>query len=216
MRYGEECVTDQDPDWTDEALWTQVKAGEVEAFSVLMQRYEARLASFIYHMMGSWTDVEDVLQDTFLRAYRNRCQWNGRRARFSTWLYTIAVNRCRDLLRKRRRQDVRSLEEVVIEGRTVQDVVPDRGSSPRRSAEQAEVRRRLETAFQALPAPLREVLLLSECEGLDYREIAGVVGCSLGTVKSRAFRARRELRGMLEQLEPDLELLARIRVEEVI
>lgn len=200
---------------TDDVLWSRVKSGELEAFNLLMQRYEGRLASFIYHLMGSREEVEDVLQDTFLRAYRNRAQWNGRRAKFSTWLYTIAVNRCRDLLRKRRREDVRSLEEVVIEGRSVHEVVPDHGVSPRLVAEQGELSGKLETAFRRLPASLREILVLSECQGLDYREISQVVGCSLGTVKSRAFRARKELRRALAQTQPDMELLARIRVEEV-
>lgn len=201
---------------TDDALWSRVKSGELEAFNVLMKRYECRLYSFIYHLLGNREEVEDVLQDTFLRAYRNRAQWNGRRAKFSTWLYTIAINRSRDLLRKRRRQDLRSLEETLMEGRTIRDVMSARGTSPREIAETGELHGKLAEAFQRLPAPLREVILLSECHGLDYREISKAVGCSLGTVKSRAFRARKELRRALAELEPDVELLARIRVEEVI
>lgn len=201
---------------TDEALWVRVKDGEIDAFNVLMKRYEGRLFGFICNLLGNSHEAEDVLQDTFLRAYRNRAQWNGRRARFSTWLYTIAINRSRDLLRKRRRSLVRSLEDVIGDGREMRDVVPNRETSPRRSAERAELSDRLTKAIQRLPRQLREVLLLSECEGLDYREIARVVGCSVGTVKSRAFRARKELRRALARLEPDVEILAQIRVEEVI
>jgi RNA polymerase sigma-70 factor (ECF subfamily) len=213
---GDESVTEIPAEWTDEVLWSRVKSGEAEAFNVLMQRYEGRLYAFIYRLLGSRQEAEDVLQDTFLRAYRNRTQWNGRRAKFSTWLYTIAINRSRDLLRKRRRHHLRSLEDVLVEGRNVHDVVPDRGTSPRQSAEQEEIHRKLAEAFEQLPGTLREVLVLSECESLDYREIARVIGCSLGTVKSRAFRARKELRRALAELEPDVELLAQIRVEEVI
>ena len=201
---------------TDEALWLRVKDGELDAFNVVMKRYERRLFGFIVNLVGSPQEAEDILQDTFLRAYRNRAQWNGRRAKFSTWLYAIAINRARDILRKRRRFLVRSLEDQAGEGREVADVVPDRRENPRRSAERAELSNRLMRAFQDLPRQLREVLLLSECEGLDYREIAAVVGCSVGTVKSRAFRARKELRRSLERLEPDVEILTRIRVEEVI
>jgi len=201
---------------TDEALWLRVKDGELDAFNVVMKRYERRLFAFIVNLVGSPQEAEDILQDTFLRAYRNRAQWNGRRAKFSTWLYTIAINRARDVLRKRRRFMARSLDEEAGEGRELSDVVPDRRESPRRSAERAELSSRLMKACQSLPRQLREVLLLSECEGLDYREIAGVIGCSVGTVKSRAFRARKELRRSLERLEPDVEILTRIRVEEVI
>jgi len=212
----ESLVSDVPYEVTDEALWVRVKDGEVDAFNVLMKRYEGRLYGFVYRLLGNAQEVEDVVQDTFLRAYRNRSQWNGRRAKFSTWLYTIAVNRSRDLLRKRRRHEVRSLEEPISEGREMRDVIPDVGVGPREAAERAELSRRLERAFADLPSPLREVLLLSECDGMDYREIAQVVGCSLGTVKSRAFRARKELRRALARLEPDTELLTRIRVEEVI
>lgn len=209
-------MTDLSFEPTDEALWIRVKAGEVGAFNLLMERYESRLYCFVYHLLGNREEVQDVLQDTFLRAYRNRAQWNGRRAKFSTWLYTIAVNRSRDLMRKRSRRSLRSLEELVVEGRSVHDVLADRGASPRQTAERGELHGKLCEAFQCLPEALREILVLSECEGLDYREIAKVVGCSLGTVKSRAFRARKELRRTLAELEPDPELLAQIRVEEVV
>jgi RNA polymerase sigma-70 factor (ECF subfamily) len=216
MGDGGESVRSVPLESSDEALWIRVKDGELDAFNVVMKRYERRLFAFVVNLVGNVQEAEDVLQDTFLRAYRNRAQWNGRRAKFSTWLYTIATNRSRDVLRKRRRFLVRSLEDKAGEDRELGELVPDRAGSPRRTAERAELSGRLSKAFQQLPRQLREVLLLSECEGLDYREIAQVVGCSVGTVKSRAFRARRELRRSLERLEPDVEILTQIRVEEVI
>jgi RNA polymerase sigma-70 factor (ECF subfamily) len=200
----------------DKALWARVKAGDEGAFCQVMQRYETGIFSFAYRFLGSKEEAEDVLQDTFLRAYQYREHWDGKRARISTWLYTIAANRCRDELRKRSRRKETSMNVADDDGRNLEDCIPSLGSGPDQEARRGEFYGRLRDAVSRLPESLRCVLILSESEGLNYREISKVLGCSLGTVKSRAFRARKQLYKFLKDLEPDFRTLGEEGSEEVI
>ena len=174
-------------------------AGESDAFGELVARWQDRIYAAVYRMTGDAEDARDLAQETFLRAWSNLRSFAGGAA-FGTWLYSIALNQVRSEMRKRsaqKRGAPLSLDAPVGEG--------DRGIDPADPAPGA--RRRLETAEHAalvrdaiarLDPEFREVLVLREFQDLSYEEIAASVGVPVGTVRSRLFRAREELRVRLE------------------
>lgn len=166
----------------------RVVAGDVQSFRLLVERYEQSLLALIQNLMGGREDCEDVAQESFLAAYVNLGSYDPARARFSTWLFTIARNLALNAL-KRRRPTARA-----------QDGERPELSTPETEAIRAELFERLDRALAELPFEQRSAFVLFEIQGLSYEEIRRMEGTELGTVKSRISRAKQKLRSLLEQL----------------
>jgi RNA polymerase sigma-70 factor (ECF subfamily) len=172
----------------DLSLVARAQKGDGQAFSVLLSRYRDRIFATLYGLTGDRDISEDLLQDVSLKAHLSICRFRGD-SQFYTWLYRVAINRWKDwrVSMGRRREDI--LDEVV-----------DRTAGTERTdalVENEELRILLASALQELPDLWRQAVVLREIDGLSYEEIATVLSCSIGTVKSRLFRSRGMLRDIL-------------------
>lgn len=178
---------------TDEELVAAAQAGDASAFDVLVSRWNRRIQGAAFRVLGSDEDAREVSQEAFLKAYRALAGFKGQ-ARFSSWLYQIAINLCRDRIRRRKGNGVVSLEEIRENGRL--PALP--GPTALELVERRDLARRVAGAIEALSAEQREVVVLKEYEGLTFPEIAEVLGIPVSTVKTRLYRALQQLRGLLE------------------
>jgi RNA polymerase sigma-70 factor (ECF subfamily) len=181
---------------TDEELMCLVQKGDLNAFSELARRYEQKLLNFLRRFVGNLAQAEDLLQATLLRVYRARARFKGN-GKFSTWLYTIAANLARDYLRKTKKYRFVSLEAPVGPSSNVIDFCELKGETAFDSAQKKEISGMVRLAVEKLPHHLRMTILLSHYEEMSYEDIARVLGCSKGTVKSRVFRAKMKLKEFL-------------------
>jgi RNA polymerase sigma-70 factor, ECF subfamily len=190
----------------DATLVRKAAAGEREAFRLLFERYQRPMAALVGRMISSPDDVDDILQEVFLRAWKGLPNFRGD-AQFSTWLYRIAVNTAIKY-RSRRRNDTAPLVSLSVDEErggangleslpADADADPLRGGDPCRAAQRREQDALIRRAVQALPEKQRSVVLLHYFEGRSCEEISGMVGCSLGTVWSRLHYACKRLRGVL-------------------
>jgi RNA polymerase sigma-70 factor (ECF subfamily) len=178
------------PARTDELdLIRQCVNGDRDRYAVLVDRYKNMVYTIAYRMLGDGEAAKDVAQDSFLSAYLGLPTFRHR-SRFSTWLCSIVMNKCRD--HRRARKESISVDDVA-EIRADEDTLPDVDCSAR------ETRDLVQQALNALPDEYREVLVLKHIEEFDYREIADILGDGLGALKVRAHRGREMLRKMLEQ-----------------
>lgn len=174
-------------DDADEELAARARAGDRQAFSLLVRRHQDRVFRFILRMSGIRDEAMDLTQETFLKAYRALPGWRPE-ARFGTWLFQIAHNATLDVLRRRQRISFVSLEAGLPDEETL-----DPHDGKPLPEEQLHGKQRiglLERALRELPLEQREVLLLRELEDMSYAEIAATLGINEGTVKSRLARAR--------------------------
>ncbi|MFZ5876731.1 MAG: RNA polymerase sigma factor [Nitrospirota bacterium] len=176
----------------DRALVERVKAGDNSAFERLFSRHAERIFRFASRMCRHAQDAEDILQDTFLAAYRHLNTFRGK-SRFTTWLYTIAANSCR---RTRRHADA-SAPINDTDGADGHVPVDDWTRRPDVQAMRKETRRAIEDAVAALPKDQRLVLVLRDMEGLPAEEVGRITGASVPAVKSRLHRARLAVRNEL-------------------
>jgi RNA polymerase sigma-70 factor, ECF subfamily len=182
---------------TDEELLAAYQQGDPGAFESLLRRHRAPLFTFLLRMLGDRERAEDLAQETFLRIVKGAQAWEHR-ARFQTWLFTIARNLCVDLSRRDRFRRADSIDaEGPDGGPPMVESVPGREIDPARGAESARMRPLLQQALLALPAEQREVFILREQAGLPFREIAEMVGVNENTVKSRMRYALEGLRKAL-------------------
>jgi len=182
---------------TDEELLADYQQGDPGAFESLLRRHRAPLFTFLLRMLGDRERAEDLAQETFLRIVKGAQAWE-RRARFQTWLFTIARNLCVDHARRDRFRRADSLDAQGPDGEApLGDSVPGREPDPGRGAESARLRPLLQEALLSLPAEQREVFVLREQAGLAFREIAEMVGVNENTVKSRMRYALEGLRKAL-------------------
>ncbi len=173
----------------------QVKSGSHRAFELLLKRYEKQLLSFFYRQLGDPEGAKDLTMDTFLRIYKAAGRYEPR-AKFSTYIYQIARNLCINEYRKRKIRQTDSLDALGSEtGLEIAEDKPDQIEVMVRQERQALVRR----ALAALSENQRTILILSEYQGFSYDRIAKILGCSLGTVKSRAHRARQKIKEWMEE-----------------
>ena len=190
----------------DEELMAQFQAGTVAAYDILVDRYKDQLTNYIYRFVGDWEECEDLLQETFLRVYRNRHSYRPV-AKFSTWLYTIAGNLARSEYRKRKRRNVYSIQSVNRDNEEYEIDIPDESFSPDEAAEGAIQDKYIQEALMEIPEEFREVVVLRDIQQLSYDEIAQVTGLPMGTVKSRINRGRTKLQALLKDVyTPDDEL----------
>lgn len=186
---------------SDEKLMNHFQSGAVEAFNVLVERYSERLLNYLRGFVKSRAKAEDLLQDTFLRVYRNRHAYRPI-AKFSTWLYTIGGNLARSAYRKRKRYPTYSLTPANREGEEYERPLPDETFSPDQAAESAIQERHIQDAFDQLPTKFQEVVVLRDVQELTYEEIAQITGIPMGTVKSRIHRGRQKLQEILADIYP--------------
>lgn len=180
----------------DEDLMERFAAGDTGAFEVLLKRHERGVYNFIYRLIRNREVANDLLQETFLRVVKNARRYS-RKAKFTTWLYTIARNQCIDTVRKARHRDHASLDQPARhnpEGRTLMERLP--GASPNGfdHADAGEMKVRIEQAIAQLSDEQREVFVMRQFMQLKFNEIAEVVGVSENTIKSRMRYALENLR----------------------
>ncbi|MEW5766907.1 MAG: sigma-70 family RNA polymerase sigma factor [bacterium] len=184
---------------SDLELVNQSQAGNPSAFSELVRRYETRIYSLAYNMMGSFEEAEDVLQETFLRVYKSLDGFRGE-AGFSTWLYRIATNVCLGRLRKKEPQVSASLDELIAtEEGEVPRQIEDWSKNPEEVFLSKEFKSVLSQTITDLPEGYREVLVLRDIEDLKTQEVARILHLSIPAVKSRLHRARLFLREKLSR-----------------
>ena len=179
---------------SDEELVEACRAGETSAFDVLVGRWEDKIRGAAWRVLGSDEEARDVAQEAFLKAYRGLDAFK-REARFSSWLYQIALNLCRDRLRRRRTRASVSLEELEEAGPVLVEPRPGAHELALRNDLASVVRR----AVAALPEEQREVVILKEYEGLTFLEIAQALDVPVSTVKTRLYRGLGQMRVRLER-----------------
>jgi len=182
----------------DLPLVERSQSGDVEAFAVLVSRYRDRVFSFVRHSVQDPDQAEDLAQDVFVKAFVGITRFN-KRASFATWLFRIAHNRVVDQRRRdHRRRAIRSVSlSMDGDGGDALIDIADERSEPFRALTGDELELRVREAVERLSDKLRTVLLLYDFEGMSYQEIAGILQCPMGTVKSRLFLARTALRDAL-------------------
>jgi RNA polymerase sigma-70 factor (ECF subfamily) len=181
---------------TDEQMVERALAGDPEAFGEIVRRWERRIFALAFGMLGREEDARDATQETFLAAFRNLRGFRGE-AKVSSWLHRIAVNQC---ITRQRRAKVRSetaLEDEAEKNASVFALPAD--VSPARAAEHREVSSAVRKAVGALPAELRQVIVMKEFEELTFQEISDALEVPLSTVKSRLYTALRQLQMRLQK-----------------
>jgi len=183
-------------------LVKQCQAGDTEAFDELVTRYRTRVFSMIYNMVRNEQDAWDLAQDSFVKAWKSIKRFRGRSS-FYTWIYRIVMNVTIDWLRKKQVKgagaefdDAVELKEIDPASRTV----PKADALPFETMERSEIRARIEKAIAQLSPEHRAVILMKEIEQMQYHEIAEALGCSIGTVMSRLFYARKKLQNLLRDV----------------
>jgi RNA polymerase sigma-70 factor (ECF subfamily) len=182
----------------DGALVERVRGGDVAAFEPLVEKYRQRVYRLAYNVLRDKEDAWDVAQEAFIKAYKALPTFRGQSA-FYTWLFRIVMNVAHDKTRQRGAAGRAFGTERVTEEEW-ERTMPDPGEEPDTAAARAEQRRRIETALQTLPEHHRAIIMLSDLEGLSYREIADVLNIPMGTVMSRLHNARKRLRSALGPL----------------
>lgn len=186
----------------DEKLVARAQKGDRTAFDLLVRKYQHKVAKLIARYVRDRREVEDVTQEAFIKAYRALRGFRGESA-FYTWLYRIAVNTAKNYLESQGRRPPTT--DVEVEGAEVADLGERlrEQATPERHLLTTEIADTVYRAIQRLPEDLRTAILLREIEGLSYEEIAQVMECPIGTVRSRIFRAReaidKELKPLLER-----------------
>lgn len=181
----------------DEAIIQAVVQGDVDRYAELVDKYQGPVLRVAYSLLGNHEDARDVAQEAFVNAYRSLGRFRGG-SQFSTWLYRIVVNECKDVHRRRARQPavVASVgePEESVNGRTIFVDVDDPSAGPRDQMANHELSRRLSGSIEALPMQQRTAFALHHLHGLTLEEVATVMRCRVGTVKSHVFRATEQLR----------------------
>ena len=181
----------------DETLVARTQKGDSAAFDVLVGRYKERLYATVYHMTANHEDANDLVQDTFIKAFKSIRSFRGRSS-FYTWIYRIAVNRTINFLKRRKNRNQYSLDDVDSSIQTDPDLVEMMSHvTPRREAGLTELQEKLNEALQKLSDSHRAVVTMHDIQGMTHADIAKVLKCSEGTVRSRLFYARQQLQGLL-------------------
>ena len=196
-----EAIAAQD-DVPELDLVRQAQAGDTEAFDRLVSRSRTRIFGMIYNMVHNEQDAWDLAQDSFLKAWKSIARFRGQSS-FNTWMYRIVMNVTIDWLRKKQVKgagaefdDAIQLKEIDPASRTV----PHAGPLPHEGMQGREIRDRIDAAIAQLSPEHRAVILMKEIEDMQYREIAESLGCSIGTVMSRLFNARKKLQNLLRDV----------------
>jgi RNA polymerase sigma-70 factor, ECF subfamily len=182
---------------TDEAFVNQARSGDGEAFRVLVERHSRSLFRLAYRMTSNQQDAEDVVQESFLRAYRQLARFDER-ASFGTWLYRIATNCALDVIRARKRRSEQPAETNGAMDRA--QPLPCGDPSPERAVLSLEIRQRVAEAMNELSPTERAAFVLRHFEGMRIEDVSRVLECQPGAAKHSVFRAVQKLRRALEHM----------------
>ncbi len=183
----------------DLAIVQKVQAGDVDAFDALILKYRERVYSVIYNLTSNREDASDLAQETFIKAFQSIKRFKGKSS-FFTWLYRIALNTSLTHLRKNKLRRFFSFEKMVEEDHSsgfIENMTTDSDSD--KAALMTELQETLNDAFQKLSVKHRTVITLFEIDGLSHKEIAEIIGTSIGTVRSRLHYAKQFLQGELKE-----------------
>ncbi len=173
--------------------------GDNSAFEALMEKHMGIIYNIALRMTANKDDAEDMTQEIMIKIFRSLGSFKGN-SKFSTWIYRVAVNTCLDELKKKKNKKHLSLDaEISGDDGENQIEIKDDSPSPEKLAEQNELRDMVAAAVKLLSDEHRAVIVLRDIRGMSYSEIAGILGCSDGTVKSRISRARAQLKMILEK-----------------
>ena len=177
----------------DKLLLKRCQDGNIDAFEQLVDCYQQKVYNIAYRMVGNYHDASDVVQEVFVRVYKSIKSFRGD-CSFSTWLYHITTNVCKDELRAKNKYSEDSIDEYIeTEKGSLQKIFASADPSPEEQYEEQELSERLQQVIDSLHPDYRSVLVMREQNELSYQEIADALGISLGTVKSRINRARAAL-----------------------
>jgi len=181
----------------DEDLIEWFQQGDIKAFNEIVRRYKDPLLNFVYRFLGNRTESEDIVQETFLRVFRNKHAYR-KVAKFSTWIYTIAGNLAKTELRKRKKRNLFSISDIGYEDKDYE--ISDESLSPEKTVNSNMYDEIIQKEIQKLSPKFREVIILRDIQELSYEEISKIIKIPIGTVKSRVNRARLRLQEQLKFL----------------
>jgi RNA polymerase sigma-70 factor (ECF subfamily) len=182
---------------TDEELIAKFQNGDLYAFENIVQRYKDPLINFVYQFLNDRIDSEDVVQETFLRVYRNKHLYRNI-AKFSTWIYTIASNLAKTELRRRRRRKLVSISQMGFNNKDYE--LTDNEQTPEEQIDSEMQERTIRKEIDDLPVKFKEVVVLRDIQEFSYEEISQILKIPIGTVKSRVNRGRLRLQKRLKNL----------------
>lgn len=187
------------PDMTtlaDEKLVKRSQRGDTQAYEELVARHRDKIYARAFSMVRNEDDAFDLSQEAWIKGWQRLKQFQGDSS-FATWMTRIVINLCLDLMRKQKRQRAESIEQMNEETGGVERQMPVVTTNPTEGLERSELRKRIDQAMTQLSEAHRTVLILHEFEELEYKAIAKVMKCSLGTVMSRLFYARRRMASLM-------------------
>ena len=192
------AAKEQTPEQAKEAaLVNAARAGDLPAYDQLVQRYQERIYATIYHMTSNHEDANDIAQETFIKAHSALKSFKGDSS-FYTWVYRIAVNKTINFLKQRKNRVSLSLNDLDFNVENDPELVAFVSEkTPRRAAALAELQEKLNEAMQKLSDVHRMVVALHDVQGHSHEEIASIMDCNVGTVRSRLFYARQQLQALL-------------------
>jgi RNA polymerase sigma factor (sigma-70 family) len=181
----------------EEDIVRRAQKGDLAAYDDLVRRYQERVYATVYHMTSNHEDANDLTQEAFIKAYHALKSFKGGSS-FYTWVYRIAVNKTINFLKQRKNRSAMSLNDLDFGAENDPDLVAlISDKTPRRDAALSELQKKLNEAMQKLSDQHRLVVTLHDVQGLAHEEIAEIVDCNVGTVRSRLFYARQQLQGFL-------------------
>jgi len=181
----------------EDTLVRQARKGDLRAYDELVKRYQERIYATVYHMTSNHEDANDLAQESFIKAFQALASFKGGSS-FYTWLYRIAVNKTINFLKQRKNRTHMSLNDLDFNAEHDPDLMAlISHKTPRRDAGLSELQEKLNAALQKLSEPHRLVVVLHDVQGQSHEEIAKVMDCNIGTVRSRLFYARQQLQSEL-------------------
>src|ERR1043166_7513208 len=183
----------------DIMLVKRSRNGDMAAYDDLIRRYQERIYATIYHMTANHEDANDLAQETFIKGFQALKSFKGGSS-FYTWVYRIAVNKTINFLKQRKNRAQISLDDIDFNAEHDPDLIAlISEKTPRREINLAELQEKLNVAMQKLSEPHRLVVTLHDVQGLSHEEIARIMHCNIGTVRSRLFYARQQLQAQLSE-----------------
>jgi RNA polymerase sigma factor (sigma-70 family) len=180
-------------------LVRRARRGDLHAYDELVKRYQERIYATIYHMTSNHEDANDLAQESFLKAYQALKSFKGG-STFYTWLYRIAVNKTINFIKQRKNRHHFSLNDLDFNAENDPDLVAlVSNNTPLRNVGLTELQKKLNEALHRLSEPHRMVVVLHDVQGMSHDEIAEIMDCNIGTVRSRLFYARQQLQGYLAE-----------------
>src|SRR3954471_4178965 len=195
---AEQTTAPQKPAQSDEmGLVARAREGDLAAYDDLVRRYQERIYATLYHMTSNHEDANDLAQEAFIKAFQALKSFKGGSS-FYTWVYRIAVNKTINFLKQRKNRAHMSLDDIDFNAEHDPDLVAlISDKTPRREANLSELQEKLNEGMQKLSEPHRLVVTLHDVQGMSHEEIAKIMDCNIGTVRSRLFYARQQLQGFL-------------------